>query len=94
MKKISIILALLIFGLGYSQTILNNFEIENDKGVVYKRVFEKNGNSNEEIISFFKSLSNVYMKDIPDGQTVAGYPAIDIKDWRRAAIKFQKSGQR
>ncbi len=32
-------------------------------------------------------------KDIPDGQTVAGYPAIDIKEWRRGVINFRRSGQ-
>ncbi len=38
--------------------------------------------------------ATIVTKDIPDGQTVAGYPATDIKEWRRSIIHFQKQGQR
>jgi hypothetical protein len=82
MKRI-IYLILLTSSTLISQTELNNFEIESDNNIVYKRVFDNKGKSKEDIISFFKSLSNVNIKKTSD------YLEGNIKDMN---INYKKYG--
>ena len=68
MKRLLIFLFFISFN-GNSQELFNkylNFEIENDNKIAYKKVFELEDNSKEDIIEYFKINSDIEIKITSD----------------------------
>ena len=82
--------------------VSKKYEEYEDKSVLFMSVskakFRKPVYPNEKIFFHVKFLNNVKIaaksgvtKDIKDNMTIAGFPAINIKEWKKNMIKLNNS---